>query len=92
MTLDARPFGELHSELLSPGDLVKWSIWNNITGTWDKKYGVIIKIRNQVKSNRLVSISEVYIYERDEIKEFFFFFLKKVHNNEEFSGLYSNIG
>jgi|DEB0MinimDraft_10_1074344.scaffolds.fasta_scaffold46143_3 hypothetical protein len=92
--IDTQPFGGIHANIFNPGDLVKWSIWNKGTGTWDKKYGVIIKIKNKIdeESNRMVSVSEVYAYEDDEIKQLFTLTLKKVVSNEEYSGSYRHIG
>ena len=90
--IQAQPFGKIHSITLHPGDIVKWSIWNKDLHAWEKRYGVIIKVKNKIKSNRLVSISEVYVYDREEIVEFFTLSLKKLGQNEEFSGSYSDIG
>jgi hypothetical protein len=90
--IDSKPFGDLYSELLEPGDIVNYRIWNKETSLWEKKFGIVIKIKNQILSNRLVSVSEVYVYEEETVKEFFTLTLIKVNNNEEFSGSHSPIG
>jgi len=52
-------FGEISSKDFEVGDMVEWTTWNNENNIWCSNYGIIIKIENQIKSNRLVSISTV---------------------------------
>ncbi len=52
-------FGDVISKDFEVGDMVEWTTWCNETETWASSYGIIIKIENQMKSNRLVSISTV---------------------------------
>jgi hypothetical protein len=52
-------FGELLSYNLSVGDIVEWSKWNAEKNDWDMHYGIITSVKNEIKSNRLVSISRV---------------------------------
>jgi hypothetical protein len=52
-------FGELHQDSFSIGDIVEWSIWNEKIQEWDQNYGVITDVKNEFRSNRLVSISKV---------------------------------
>lgn len=52
-------FGELHKNMFSVGDIVEWSIWNEEIQEWSQNYGVITDIKNEFRSNRLVSISKV---------------------------------
>jgi hypothetical protein len=52
-------FGELISDDLSVGDIVEWSKWNSEKNEWDMHYGIITSVKNEIKSNRLVSISRV---------------------------------
>lgn len=52
-------FGEKAAESLSMGDIVEWSKWNSEENLWDINYGIITAIKNEIKSNRLVSISTV---------------------------------
>ena len=52
-------FGELTAQELSIGDIVEWSTWNSKKDAWDMNYGIITSIRNEIKSNRLISVSKV---------------------------------
>ena len=52
-------FGEISSKDFEVGDMVEWTTWDNENSIWSSNYGIIIKIENQIKSNRLVSISTV---------------------------------
>ena len=52
-------FGELLAKSLGVGDIVEWSKWNNDLDKWDVYYGIITSVKNEMKSNRLVSISKV---------------------------------
>jgi len=52
-------FGEISSKDFEIGDMVEWTTWNNMSESWTSNYGIIIKIENQIRSNRLVSISTV---------------------------------
>jgi hypothetical protein len=52
-------FGELLAKSLDVGDIVEWSKWNSDLDKWDIHYGIITSVKNEIKSNRLVSISKV---------------------------------
>jgi len=52
-------FGELHSDNFSIGDIVEWSTWSEQQNQWITNYGVLTEIKNEVRHNRLVSISKV---------------------------------
>ena len=52
-------FGEISSKEFEVGDMVEWTTWSNENDIWSSNYGIIIKIDNQIRSNRLVSISTV---------------------------------
>ena len=52
-------FGEISSKNFKIGDMVEWTTWSSEDESWTSNYGIIIKIENQIKSNRLVSISTV---------------------------------
>ena len=59
-TMDKKPsFGELSSEALEVGDLVEWSTWNSNADRWNYNYGIITEIKNEIRTNRMVSISKV---------------------------------
>jgi len=58
--MDEKPsFGELSAHDLKVGDIVEWSKWNNVDNDWEANYGVIMEVKNEVKGNRLVSVSIV---------------------------------
>ena len=52
-------FGELTAKIFDIGDIVEWSTWNREKEGWNSHYGVVIEIKNEIKSGRLVSISTV---------------------------------
>ncbi len=52
-------FGELTAKVFDIGDIVEWSTWNREINDWDSNYGIVIDIKNEIKSGRLVSISTV---------------------------------
>jgi hypothetical protein len=52
-------FGELTAQTFDIGDIVEWSTWNREVENWDSHYGVVIDIKNEIRSGRLVSISTV---------------------------------
>jgi len=60
MKMKKKPeFGEISSEEFNIGDLVEWSIWNTIQEEWSLKYGIVSDIKNEIRGNRLVSVSKV---------------------------------
>ena len=60
LTMDKKDaFGELHSKNFIIGDIVEWSSWSSQEEKWIQNYGVITEIKNEIKNNRLVSISKV---------------------------------
>ncbi len=52
-------FGELTAQGFDIGDIVEWSTWNREIEDWDSHYGIVIDMKNEIKSGRLVSISTV---------------------------------
>ena len=52
-------FGELSSKTLEIGDIVEWSRWNSDCERFDKHFGILLEIKNEIKSNRLISIARV---------------------------------
>tara|TARA_Y100000592_G_scaffold65123_1_gene101319 strand:+ start:2878 stop:3144 length:267 start_codon:yes stop_codon:yes gene_type:complete len=80
-------FGHLSAEKFNVGDIVEWTTWNRQIEDYDSNYGILIKIENQVKSNRIISISTVMpINEPANEVELFTISLKlvesKSNNNE----------
>ena len=52
-------FGELIAKTFDIGDIVEWSTWNRENNDWDSHYGIVVEIKNEFRSSRLVSISTV---------------------------------
>ena len=60
MTMKKKPdFGELSSNEFNVGDIVEWSTWNGTDDEWNQKYGVVTDLKNEIRGNRLVSVSKV---------------------------------
>ena len=72
-------FGDIAAKIFEIGDIVEWTTWCDKEVNWISSYGIIIKIENQIKSNRLVSISTVKpINETYNEIELFTISLKKI--------------
>ena len=56
---EKKAFGELHSKKFVVGDIVEWSSWDDVKESWLHNYGVITEIKNEMRHNRLVSVSRV---------------------------------
>ena len=52
-------FGATSAKKFSIGDIVEWSSWSEEKENWEYNYGIITDIKNEIRSNRLVSISVV---------------------------------
>ena len=52
-------FGELTAKNFDIGDIVEWSTWNRKINDWDSHYGIVVELKNEIRSSRLVSISTV---------------------------------
>ncbi len=64
-------FGELHSDNFSVGDIVEWSSWDSYSEQWVQNYGVITEIKNELRHNRLVSVSKVIpVNSNNEVEHF----------------------
>jgi len=77
-------FGEGVAENLKIGDIVEWSKWCAEALQWERYYGILIEMKNEIKSNRLVSISKVIPLNNQNIEmEFFTFSLRRVDSPPE---------
>ena len=75
-------FGQLAAQEFSIGDIVQWTTWNTMSEQWDINYGVLMKLENVIRSNRMVSIATVKpLNEQYEEKELFTLSLKLVKQN-----------
>ena len=76
-------FGQLTSEEFSIGDIVQWTTWDKHSEQWNVNYGILIKLENMIKSDRMVSIATVKpLNEQFEEKELFTLNLKLVKSGE----------
>ena len=72
-------FGQITAQEFNIGDIVQWTTWNKMSENWDINYGVLMKLENMIKSNRMVSIATVKpLNEQFEEKELFTLSLKLV--------------
>ena len=77
-------FGELSSTEFEVGDIVEWTKWNSDDEVWEPYYGVLVNLKNEMRSNRLVSISTVMpLYGNGKELEFFTLSLKLVSRSKE---------
>lgn len=85
MTMKKKPdFGELTSDEFHIGDIVEWSIWNGIDDEWNLKYGVVTELKNEIRGNRLVSVSTVIPLSEPSVEiEFFTLSLRLVSRSIE---------
>ena len=52
-------FGEEAAKSLGIGDIVEWSKWNPQEKAWNLHYGLVTTVKNEIRSNRLISIATV---------------------------------
>ena len=72
-------FGELSAEEFNVGDIVQWTTWDKNSENWNINYGLLVKLENTIRSNRMVSIATVKpLNEQFEEKELFTLSLKLV--------------
>ena len=85
MTLDDKDnFGNLSAENFEVGDIVEWCIWSSPSGEWTSVYGVLLGITNEIRSDRVVSISKVMPLNEPHVEmEFFTLSLKPVNIQEK---------
>ena len=83
---EQKPFGEVSANELRIGDIVEWSSWNGQKDCWECNYGIITEIKNEIRSNRMVSISKVLPLNGDRIEiEHFSVSLRMVSRTGEFN-------
>jgi|TARA_Y100000310_G_scaffold153102_1_gene152540 hypothetical protein len=52
-------FGGISAKDLNLGDIVEWSTWDLENNTWKSNYGILMEIKNEIKGNRMISVSIV---------------------------------
>jgi hypothetical protein len=84
MALKRESFGEVHSKDFELGDIVEWTTWNSELEIWKQNYGVLIHIQNEIRSNRLVSISKVMpLSDSTGELEFFTMSLRRISRGDD---------
>ena len=77
-------FGELSSQDLMSGDIVEWQTWDSEQSLWTSNYGIVIEIKNEIKSSRLISVSKVMPVSGPKVElEFFTMSLKLVSRSDK---------
>lgn len=77
-------FGEASSKEFNAGDIVEWTTWDRELEKWKRNYGVLLSIQNEIRSNRLVSISRVMPLHAPSVElEFFTMSLRMVSHSDE---------
>ena len=71
---NTKEFGYTVAEKLQVGDIVSWSKWSEEIEDWIDYIGILVKIDNKIRDNRLVSVSTVLPIE-DQSMELEFFTL-----------------
>tara|TARA_B100000902_G_scaffold300799_1_gene288451 strand:- start:260 stop:523 length:264 start_codon:yes stop_codon:yes gene_type:complete len=79
-------FGELHLKLFKIGDIVEWSSWCDYEEKWIQNYGVITELKNELRQNRLVSISKVLPVNSSTEVEHFTMSLRLVSKSKDIKG------
>ena len=81
---DQDDFGGISAKKFKIGDIVCWSTWNSKLEQWEEHLGVLIDIKNELKSNRLVLISTVMPLKNDQTPiELFTFSLKLISSSSK---------
>ena len=84
MDKNKEPFGHIASDIFEIGDIVEWTKWNSEKEEWEPHYGVLLSLKNEMRSNRLVSISTVMpLHGNGNELEFFTLSLKLVSHPKE---------
>jgi len=77
-------FGEISSDEFNIGDIVEWSIWNGTKDEWSLKYGVVTDLKNEIRGNRLVSVSKVVPLNEPSVEiEFFTLSLRLISRGSD---------
>jgi|TARA_Y100000310_G_C20328673_1_gene644198 hypothetical protein len=77
-------FGEIHSKNFNIGDIVEWTSWDPEIEDWKRHYGILLTIENEIRSNRMVSVSKVMSLQSPAAEmEFFTMSLRVVSFGED---------
>ena len=82
--IEEKVFGNISAEEFKVGDIVEWTTWNSVDEEGESHYGVLVSLKNEMRSNRLVSISKVMpLNGAGNEMEFFTLSLKLVSRTKE---------
>jgi hypothetical protein len=80
-------FGHVAADNLEVGDIVAWSKWSDEIRDWREYMGILLDVRNEIKSNRFVSVAKVMPLDNHNAElEFFTFTLRLVSRSKKESG------
>ena len=69
-------FGHLAADNLEIGDIVAWSKWSDEEEDWGEHMGILLEVRNEIKSNRFVSVAKVMPLDNHNTElEFFYSYI-----------------
>ena len=79
MSVSTKEFGHSVAEKLQVGDIVSWAKWSEEISDWIDHIGILVRIDNKIRENRMVSVSTVLpIEDQNTELEFFTFTLRLV--------------
>ena len=67
-----KEFGHSAAERLQVGDIVSWSKFSENANDWVEYFGILVDIQNEMRSNRLVSISRMIPLDDSSLELSFF--------------------
>ena len=77
-------FGEIASKNIKIGDIVAWSRWDSDESDWKEHLGVVLEVKNNIISNRMVCVTLVMPLKEPKVPiELFTFSLKLVSSVEQ---------
>ena len=77
-------FGEIASKNIKIGDIVAWSRWDSSISDWKEHLGVVLEVKNNIISNRMVCVTLIIPLKEPKIPvELFTFSLRLVSSVEQ---------
>jgi len=77
-------FGEIASKNIKIGDIVAWSRWDSSISDWKEHLGMVLEVKNNIISNRMVCVTLIMPLKEPKIPvELFTFSLRLVSSAEQ---------
>jgi hypothetical protein len=77
-------FGEIASKNIKIGDIVAWSRWDSSISDWKEHLGMVLEVKNNIISNRMVCVTLIMPLKEPKIPvELFTFSLRLVSSVEQ---------